>query len=72
MPKEGPLLSKITKTSVPRRYGILKIKTEHERTVVFSPPDTFQVFKMYQVCLKKLSLSQLRATLPCFGMENES
>ena len=33
-------------------YGILKIKTGHERTVVFSPPGTFQVSKMYQVCLK--------------------
>ena len=32
-------------------YGILRIKNKADRTVVFSPLQTFQVKKWYQVCL---------------------
>ena len=33
-------------------YGILRIKTEEDKTVVFSPNQPFEMKKLYQVCLR--------------------
>ena len=49
-------------------YGILRIKNKADRTVVFSPLQTFQVKKWYQVSKSSISSRQMQNSLGARGV----